>query len=192
MHPVLPRREATDMLNEETKRKLRLMNLAPVIDIVDQQDIDVQTVALPFDQRFQRIVDFLYQEKYNEKVKRLVKSARLRFPKADVHDIYYSPNRKINRDIMNELATCRYISENKNVVLQGYTSSGKTYLGCALGKEACRQHYRTRYIRLPDLLDEVKEKATEVYGRNKLLKKFAAYDVLILDEWLMNIPVTVF
>ena len=86
---------------------------------------------------------------------------------------------------MNELATCRYISENKNVVLQGYTSSGKTYLGCALGKEACRQHYRTRYIRLPDLLDEVKEKATEVYGRNKLLKKFAAYDVLILDEWLM-------
>ena len=173
------------MLNEETKRKLRLMNLAPVIDIVDQQDSDVQTVALPFDQRFQRIVDFLYQEKYNEKVKRLVKSARLRFPKADVHDIYYSPNRKINRDIMNELATCRYISENKNVVLQGYTSSGKTYLGCALGKEACRQHYRTRYIRLPDLLDEVKEKATEVYGRNKLLKKFAAYDVLILDEWLM-------
>ena len=111
MHPVLPRREATDMLNEETKRKLRLMNLAPVIDIVDQQDSDVQTVALPFDQRFQRIVDFLYQEKYNEKVKRLVKSARLRFPKADVHDIYYSPNRKINRDIMNELATCRYISE---------------------------------------------------------------------------------
>ena len=51
------------MLNEETKRKLRLMNLAPVIDIVDQQDSDVQTVALPFDQRFQRIVDFLYQEK---------------------------------------------------------------------------------------------------------------------------------
>ena len=34
-------------------------------------------------------------------------------------------------------------------------------------------------------MDEVKEKATEVYGRNKLLKKFAAYDVLILDEWLM-------
>ena len=91
MHPVLPRREATDMLNEETKRKLRLMNLAPVIDIVDQQDSDVQTVALPFDQRFQRIVDFLYQEKYNEKVKRLVKSARLRFPKADVHETSITP-----------------------------------------------------------------------------------------------------
>ena len=47
------------MLNEETKRKLRIMNMTPVIDIVDQQDCDVQTVALPFEQRFQRIVDFL-------------------------------------------------------------------------------------------------------------------------------------
>ena len=50
------------MLNEETKRKLRIMNMNPVIDIVDQQDSDVQTVALPFEQRFQRIVDFLYQD----------------------------------------------------------------------------------------------------------------------------------
>ena len=173
------------MLNEETKRKLRLLNLASVIDIVEEQDNDVQSVALPFDQRFQRIVDYLYQDKYNEKVKRLIKSAHLRFPKADVHDIYYSPKRKINRDVMNELATCRYIAENRNVILQGYTSSGKTYLGCALGKEACRQHYKTRYIRLPDLLDEVREKASEVNGRNKLLRKFTSYDVLILDEWLM-------
>ena len=173
------------MLNEETKRKLRLLNLASVIDIIDQQDNDVQSVALPFDQRFQRIIDYLYQDKYNEKVKRLIKSAHLRFPKADVHDIYYSPKRKINRDVMNELSTCRYIAENRNVILQGYTSSGKTYLGCALGKEACRQHYKTRYIQLPDLLDEVKEKAAEVNGRNKLLRKFTSYDVLILDEWLM-------
>jgi len=86
------------MLNEETKWKLRIMNMNPVIDIVDQQDSDVQTVALPFEQRFQRIVDFLYQDKYDEKVQRLIKSAHLRFPKADIHDIYYSPKRRINRD----------------------------------------------------------------------------------------------
>lgn len=173
------------MLNEETKRKLRLLNLPAVIDIVDQQDSDIQTVALSFDQRLQRIVDYLYQDKYDEKVKRLIKSARLRFPKADIHDIYYSSTRRINRDVINELATCKFITDNRNIILQGYTSSGKTYLGCALGKEACRLHYRTRYIRLPDLLEEVREKSIEVNGRSKLLKKFASYDVLILDEWLM-------
>ena len=49
-----------------------------------------------------------------------------------------------------------------------------------------RQHYRTRYIRIPDLFEEVHDKAAEVNGRNKLLKKYASYDVLILDEWLMT------
>ena len=173
------------MLNEETKRKLRLLNLGPVIEIVDQQDSDVQTVGLSFDQRFQQVVDYLFQDKYDEKVKRLIRSAHFRF-KADMHNIYYSPQRRINREVMNELATCNYIAANKNVILQGYTSSGKTYLACALGKEACRQHYRTRYIRIPDLFEEVHDKAAEVNGRNKLLKKYASYDVLILDEWLMT------
>ena len=70
------------MLNEETKRKLRLLNLASIIDIVEQQDSDIQTVALPFDQRLQRIVDFVFQEKYDDKVQRLIKSAHLRFANA--------------------------------------------------------------------------------------------------------------
>ena len=161
------------MLNEETKRKLRLLNLGPVIEIVNQQDSDVQTVGLSFDQRFQQVVDYLFQDKYDEKVKRLIRSAHFRF-KADMHSIYYAPQRRINREVMNELATCNYISANKNVILQGYTSSGKTYLACALGKEACRQHYRTRYIRIPDLFEEVHDKAAEVSGRNKLLKKTQA------------------
>ena len=60
------------MLNEETKRKLRLLNLSSIIDIVEQQDSDVQTVALPFDQRLQRIVDYVFQEKYDDKVQRLM------------------------------------------------------------------------------------------------------------------------
>ena len=115
----------------------------------------------------------------------LIRSAHFRF-KADMHSIYYAPQRRINREVMNELSTCNYISANKNVILQGYTSSGKTYLACALGKEACCQHYRTRYIRIPDLFEEVHDKAAEVNGRNKLLKKYASYDVLILDEWLMT------
>ena len=64
------------MLNEETKRKLRLLNLGPVIEIVDQQDSDVQTVGLSFDQRFQQVVDYLFQDKYDEKVNELHTLAR--------------------------------------------------------------------------------------------------------------------
>ena len=32
------------------------------------------------------------------------------------------------------------------------TGSGKTYMACALGMEACKQYYTVQYVRLPDLL----------------------------------------
>jgi DNA replication protein DnaC len=37
----------------------------------------------------------------------------------------------------------------------GATGSGKSYLGCALGIEACKQFYSVKYIRLPDLLTDM-------------------------------------
>ena len=36
-----------------------------------------------------QIVDYVYQEKYNSRIQRLIKSAKLRFPQADMHDTYY-------------------------------------------------------------------------------------------------------
>jgi DNA replication protein DnaC len=65
-------------------------------------------------------------------------------------------------------------------------ASGKIYLGCALAKEACRHLYRTRYIRVLTLLDEFNERSDEAGGREKVLRKYATFKVLVLDEWLIQ------
>ena len=77
------------MMNEETKRKLRLLNISEFIEASELQEQDVSMLSLPFDDRFQFMVDSVYQRKYDEKVKRLINSSHLRLPKADVHDIFY-------------------------------------------------------------------------------------------------------
>ena len=174
------------MLDHETKRKLRLMNVGEFIDAIELQEGDPAAIGLTFDERFRMATDRAYQQKYNADVARLIKNAKLRLPKADVHDVFYHPDRAINRGVINELATCRYIEEHKSVVIQGYTSTGKTYLGCALAKEACRHQYKTKYIRTPDLLSEFNEKSVEIGGKEKVLKKYAAFRVLVLDEWLIK------
>lgn len=173
------------MLNDETKRKLRLMNIGEFIEELEIQQHDPQTIALPFDDRFQFLTDSVYQRKYNDKVKRLVKGAKLRLPKADIHDIMYIEKRPINRGIIADLASGRYIDEYRSIVFQGFPSSGKTYLGCAMAREACRHLHKTRYIRLPDLLEEYAEKSVLPGGKTKVLNKYSAYEVLVLDEWLM-------
>ena len=172
------------MLNEETKRKLRELNIGELITAIELQQQDPTTVSLSFDERMQRLVDYLYQEKYNSKIQRLIKAARFRFTNADIHSIYYE-GRSLNRDTITELSTCQFVRNNHSVVFQGYTGSGKTYLACSLGKEACRHQIKTKYIRLPDLLMEFDE-ALLIPGREKkLLSKYARIPLLILDEWLM-------
>ena len=142
------------MLNDETKRKLRILNVSEFIEELEIQQQDPQTLALPFDERFQLLTDSVYQRKYNAKVKRLIKDAKLRLPKADIHDLLYIDKRPLNRGIIADLASCRFVDDCCSIVFQGYPSSGKTFLGCAMAKEACRSQHKTRYIRLPDLLEE--------------------------------------
>ena len=75
-----------------------------------------------------------------------------------------------------------------NVVLQGFTGSGKSYLACALEKEACRHRMRTCYIRIPDLEEEWRSSMLKPDGPKKLIGKYGSIQVLVLDEWLLDKP----
>ena len=81
MAAITTGREVIRMLNEETRRKLRLLNIGEFVEELEIQQQDPQTLALPFDDRFQMLADSVYQRKYNDKVQRLIKNARLRLPK---------------------------------------------------------------------------------------------------------------
>lgn len=173
------------MMNDETKRKLREMNLAEMIEMIDIQEQTANMPTLSFNERFQRIVDYAYQEKFNSKVERLIKSAKLRISTADIRDIHYL-NRGLDEQLIQELATCSYIKRYTNIICQGYTGSGKTFLACVLAREACKMQLTTRYIRLPDLLVLYDEGRLSGNAHRKVLDKFSKYQLLILDEWLID------
>lgn len=175
------------MIDDETKRKLRLMQCDSFVDIYDEQVQDPECRAMSFDDRFTIMVDRAYQKSYNDKVLRRIKQAKLRFPNADVHDIYYDGKRPVTRDIVNEIATCDYVDQHTCIALMGYASSGKTYLSCAFAKEACKKLHSVRYIREADLMNEFAKCGPDNRaGVEKLIKKYAKYDLLVLDEWLTN------
>ena len=174
------------MINEETKRKLREMNLNDVIDILDVQQKDPLTLSLTFDERLQRIVDYAYQQRNTKRIQNLIKSAKFRFPHADMHSLDYV-DRGFSKETVLELLAGGFMETNTNIICQGYTGSGKTFLSCAIGKEICSHIKRVRYIRLPDLLvmhDDCHNLSSQHIER--LLSKFSRYDLLILDEWLME------
>src|SRR5665647_256885 len=185
MFVVLRITEETTMINDETRRKLREMSMEEMIFALDLQSSDNAYTAMSFDDRIKRLVDYVYQEKYNGKVKRLLKQARFRIPNAEVRDIHYS-ERGLDKELLLELSTCQFIHNNSNVIFQGFTGSGKSFLACSLGRQACKQGIRTRYIRIPDLLMSRDEAAEQKRGVGRLLKLYNNYKLLVLDEWLLT------
>ena len=173
------------MVNEETRRKLREMNIGEIVTALDIQDKDPNYIAFKFDERFQMAIDYLYQEKYNGRIQRLIKQAKLRIPNADMTSMHYK-GRGIDQNAILELSSCQFITSCSQIILQGFTGSGKTFLACALAKQACKQRIRTRYVRLPDILMEHDEANLTAGLKTKLLKKYCGYGLLVIDEWLLE------
>ena len=86
---------------------------------------------------------------------------------------------------MIRLSACQYIDENHHVILESASGNGKTYISCALGNAACRKLKTVRYVRMPEMLDELNVgKACGTF--KKVVKDFTKVDLLIIDEWLLR------
>lgn len=119
-------------------------------------------------------------------MRNLTKRAGLRYPEADVRSIDFSDGRGLDRILVAELATCGFAGRGGNVVLQGPTGTGKTYLACALAKAACAKRIRSCYVRQPDLEDLWRVSRERLGGERKLVRKYGAYGLLVVDEWLLE------
>lgn len=82
------------------------------------------------------------------------------------------------------MATNNYSREHHNVLLLGPTGSGKIYIGCALGVSAVREFFKVRYVRLPELLTELKI-ARAANSFPKVIEQYQKPALLIIDEWLL-------
>ena len=153
---------------------------------VTQKD-DPKMKEVSFEDRFGMLVDIEYSSRKSNSLKRLIRNAGFDQPEAYIGDIDYVSGRKLNRDLTQRLATCEYIAEHRNIFITGATGSGKTYMACAFGMEACKQRYKTQYVRLPDLLMEL-EMARDNGSYVKVQKKYANPILLIIDEWLLLKP----
>lgn len=182
---VLPITEMTIMLSEETMRKLREMNFGELVEALDLQENQSEYMNLTFDERMNIAVDYTYSAKFNAKVHRLISAAKFRIADAALVNVYYK-KRGLDRGLILMLGNCGFIEKNQPVVFNGFTGSGKSYLVCAIGRQARMQGFRTRYIRTPNLMQLLSEASLDVHGRAKFLKKFSGYRLLILDKWLLN------
>lgn len=171
-------------MSKATYEKLRAMRLPAMAESYQQVLEDPKMQALAFTELMAMLVDTEWAARTSNRLKRLIVNAQFEQPNAHIADIDYSPHRELSRDLVMQLASCEYLEKARNIVLMGATGTGKSYLACALGLEACKRSYSVRFIRMPELLEEIYW-AKEEGKMPKLYKDLDKKDLLIIDDWML-------
>ncbi len=169
------------MLHQHTLTTLKTLKLPGMAAAFEEQIIQPATQSLSFNDRFGLIVDRETSHRDNQRLGRLLKSARLKH-NACVEDIDYRAGRGLDKAVMASLIDCEWIRQAQNLILTGLTGCGKTWLACALGNQACRQGMSVLYVRTSRLLEEMKLAHADGSFRKRLMQ-IARIDLLILDDW---------
>lgn len=173
------------MLKEQTLDKLKKMGLQGMARSFEEKSLRPDHRDLPFEDFLGLLVDDEYIYQKNQRLNRLLQTAKLKFPSACLEDIDYRANRGLIKSKILALQNNDWLEHQQNILITGPTGAGKSYLACAFGQWACRHGYPTLYTRWPRLLGDILAARGEGnYLRH--LQKLAKIKLLIIDDFGLN------
>lgn len=169
--------------------RLREMKMSGMAEAFERQMLDPNADLSSFMERICELVNTEWQIRYDKKLNRLLRQAKLRYPQADLDDSIYEADRKLDHTSIEKLAACKWIDEGRNLIITGMASSGKTYLSNALCVSALRKLKTVRYIKASHLMLELEQaRIRDTYMDQ--LTSLSKVDLLAIDDFgLMELDI---
>lgn len=169
------------MLHHPTLEKLQTLRLYGMYKALTEQMTMPDSETLSFEERLGLLVDREITERQDRRLKTRLRQAKLKH-NACIEDLDYRSPRGLDKALILQLTTCRWVHEGLNLIVNGPTGVGKTWIACAFAQKACREGYTALYLRLPRLFEDLSLAHGD--GRfAKLMAGFAKTDLIILDDW---------
>jgi DNA replication protein DnaC len=165
----------------ELDRALRQLRLSGMAAGLESRLRQAQTEKLaPIDLVSQLVADELLRRQ-DRLFERRLKQARFRDPDRSLDSFDFDFNRKLNRAVVYDLATARFVGQREDVLFLGPPGTGKSHLAQAIGRAAILQGYRVVYREAHTLLEEIAD-ATLDGTRRDYLTDLASVPLLIIDD----------
>ena len=164
-------------------REMRLPVIAEQLQVLVESNEITKLSAL---EALEQLIDSEYHSRKNNTINRLKNNSNISQKNANILDIDYRPDRNINRSIVEQLQTNDYILKHRNVIILGACGTGKSFIANALGNYACDNSHSTFYCRIFEFIDDCNQEKILTGTVSKAIKKCAKYDVLIIDDFLIN------
>src|ERR1039457_621018 len=144
------------MLNEQTINMLNVLKLFGMAHGLEERLNSAQQADLSHADFVGLLVQDEKTFRDNQRLKRLLRNARLRQPAA-LEDIDYRHARGLSKQVMLELSGTQWIDTHRSVLLTGPSGIGKSYISCALGNFAARAGYAVLYLRAPRMFETLQQ-----------------------------------
>src|SRR3984893_15268689 len=178
--PLLPLRRQT-LLTHPTIDQLVKLGLAGMARAFTELQDNQSAAGLGHAEWLALLLDREATERSNRQLTATLRHARLR-QRATIEDIDYRATRGLDRTLFQRLRARDWIDVPQNLIIEGPTGVGKSWLACALGNKACRDNRSVLYQRVPKLFPDLALARGD--GRHpRLLRALGRVDLLILDDW---------
>ncbi len=128
-----------------------------------------------------RLSEAEIQHRKQVKTASYLKLSKLRYD-AVLEQVHCNAGRNLSSDQLLSVADCAFIQRSENILITGATGCGKSYLSCAIGRQACTFGYKTLYLGMNRFLEKISQ--TKLDGTYvKLLNQIEKTDLLILDDF---------
>ena len=169
------------MNNQATLEKMNQMKLYGMANAFQQAMETRVGESFTADELISHLVDTEWDYRHNRKLERLIKRAKFRY-QASFEQIDFSIHRNLDKNMLLRFSNCNWVERKQNIIIEGPTGVGKSFIGSALGHQACMYGFKTLYYNASKLFLRLKLlKADGSYIKE--LKRIEKTDVLIIDDF---------
>jgi DNA replication protein DnaC len=166
----------------QTQDQLKQLRLDGMLAALNDQATSSAAAGLAFDERLALLVQREIDWRDAKRLTKLLKHAKLKIGSACIEDIVWRDSRNLDRHLITALAGGDWVRHARTVLLTGATGTGKTWLACALARQAARCGFTVLYTRTTRLMTELRVAHGEGSFARRLAQ-LARIDVLVLDDF---------